>query len=164
MEELRGELPRLKSFATLSPIPGFRSWLAGLAGSSEGDRAHTGFAGLLARLDAPDWLEDRARRAELERELVPLCAYYLLRAKHGTEPADPVARFHLANGARLARINWLGDTSAAGMRRSAGMTVNYVYGLADLERNHEAYAKEGRVNAAARIESLSREASIDSKV
>jgi malonyl-CoA decarboxylase len=164
VEELQGELPRLKGFATLSPIPGFRRWLAGLADPGEGDRAHLEMVALLARLDAPDWLEDRARRAALERELVPLCAYYLLRAKHGTEPADPVARFHLANGARLERINWLGDTSAAGMRRSAGMTVNYVYGLADLERNHEAYSREGRINTTRRIDSLSREASIDARL
>ncbi len=54
-----------------------------------------------------------------------------------------MARFHLANGARLERINWLGDISAAGLRRSAGMTVNYVYDLADLERNHEAYTTQG---------------------
>ena len=158
VEELRSELPRLRAFATLSPIPGFRPWLAGLVGSSEDHHTHARFAGLLARLDAPDWFDDRARRAELERALVPLCAYYLLRAKQGTEPADPVARFHLANGARLARINWLGDTSAAGMRRSAGMTVNYVYALPDLERNHEAYSREGRVNAARRIESLAQTA------
>jgi malonyl-CoA decarboxylase len=154
VEELRGELPRLKGFATLSPIPGFRRWLAGLAESGEGDRLPDGLAGMLTTLDAPGWLEDRARRAELERALVPLCASYLLRAKQGTEPADPVARFHLANGARLERINWLGDTSAAGMRRSAGITVNYVYGLAELERNHEAYSREGRIRAARRIERL----------
>jgi malonyl-CoA decarboxylase len=152
--ELRAELPRLKAFATLSPVPGFRSWLAGVAASREGGRADNELDGLLARLDAADWYEDGARSAELERVLVPLCAHYLLRAKQGKEPADPVARFHLANGARLERINWLGDTSSAGMRRSAGMTVNYVYRLADLERNHEAYARHGRARAARGIESL----------
>jgi malonyl-CoA decarboxylase len=156
VDELRLELPRLKAFATLSPIPGFRSWLAGVAASCEGDCGDTELAGLLARLDAPNWFEDGARSAELERELVPLCAHYLLRAKHGSEPADPVARFHLANGARLERINWLGDTSSAGMRRSAGMTVNYVYRLADLERNHEAYARRGQARAARRVESQCR--------
>ena len=152
VEELRRELPRLKSFATLSPIPGFRSWLARIADSGEGDRTPSALGDLLIALDVPDWRGDRAQRAHLERELVPLCAHYLLRAKQGTEPADPVARFHLANGARLERINWLGDISAAGLRRSAGMTVNYVYDLADLERNHEAYTTQGRVSAARRIE------------
>jgi len=158
VEELRGELPRLKTFATLSPVPGFRPWLAGVAGSGAGHPDVAELAGLLGALGEPDWISDGARSTELERRLVPLCAHYLLRVKHGTEPADPVARFHLSNGARLERINWLGDTSAAGMRRSAGMTVNYVYRLADLERNHEAYAREGRTCAARQIESLSRDA------
>jgi len=151
VEELRRELPRLKSFATLSPIPGFRSWLARIADSGDGAPTHSALGDLLIALDVPDWRGDRAQRAHLERELVPLCAHYLLRAKQGAEPADPVARFHLANGARLERINWLGDISAAGLRRSAGMTVNYVYDLADLERNHEAYTTQGRVSAARRI-------------
>jgi malonyl-CoA decarboxylase len=156
VDELRVELPRLEEFATLSPIPGFRSWLAGVAACREGDCGNTELAALLGSLAAPDWLDDGARSAELERELVRLCAYYLLRVKHGGEPADPVARFHLANGARIERINWLGDTSSAGMRRSAGMTVNYVYRLADLERNHEAYARRGQARAAPRVESLCR--------
>jgi malonyl-CoA decarboxylase len=160
VEELRSELPQLKAFATLSPIPGFRPWLTGVADSRKGDGTDSELADLLAQLDGSNWFEDHARSLELERKLVPLCAYYLLRVKHGIEPADPVARFHLANGARLERINWLGDTSAAGMCRSAGMTVNYVYGLGDLERNHEAYSREGRTSAAHRIESLSREATI----
>src|SRR6185295_16168986 len=103
----------------------------------------------------PDWFLEGARNTELERTLVPLCAHYLLRVKQGAEPADPVARFHLSNGARLERINWLGDTSAAGLCRSAGLTVNYVYHLADLERNHVAYAREGRTRAARQIEWLS---------
>ena len=155
---VRGELPKLTTFATLSPVPGFRGWLASVAGSSAGDPTVAGLAGLLGTLGEPDWFSDRARSTELERRLVPLCAHYLLRVKHGLEPADPVARFHLSNGARLERINWLGDTSAAGIRRSAGMTVNYVYHLADLERNHEAYAREGRTRAARQIEWLSHEA------
>jgi malonyl-CoA decarboxylase len=87
---------------------------------------------------------------------VPLCARYLLHAKHGREPLDPVARFHLRNGARLDRINWLGDISAVGMRRSAGIMVNYFYRLADLERNHEAYSRDYDVVAASEIESLAK--------
>ena len=158
VEELGGELRQLKTFATLSPVPGFRPWLAGVAGSGAGQRIDAGLAGLIGTLGEPDWFADGARSAELERRLVPLCAHYLLRVKHGTGPADPVARFHLSNGARLERINWLGDTSAAGMRRSAGMTANYVYRRADLERNHEAYVRDGRIRVARQIESLAREA------
>ena len=67
-------------------------------------------AASLASLERSDWFEDADRSAELERQLVPLCAYYLLYVRRGDEPADPVARFHLRNGARLERINWLSDT------------------------------------------------------
>ena len=68
-----------------------------------------------------------------------------------------MARFHLGNGARLERLNWLGDTSATGLRRSAGLMVNYVYDLDDLERNHEAYAKNHLIIAARRFELMARE-------
>jgi len=150
-EDLGREFPRLKTFATLSPIPGFRKWLAGMA---DGRPA---LAGLLARLDQPGWLEDKAAAADMQRQLVRLCAYYLVRGKHGRDPLDPVARFHLGNGARLEKLNWLGDTSAIGMRRSAGLMVNYVYRLNEVERNHEAYAKEHRIAASRRFEVLARE-------
>jgi malonyl-CoA decarboxylase len=73
------------------------------------------------------------------------CARYLVSTVDGVGAQDPVARFHLANGARLERLNWLGDTSPTGLRRSFGLTVNYVYRLADLERNHDAYANRFRV-------------------
>ena len=95
-------------------------------------------------------------------ELSRLCAYYLLHAKHGKAPLDPVARFHLANGARLERLNWLGDTSEMGMRRSLGLTVNYVYRLADVERNHGVYAKDYRVVASREFERLAKHAPLAS--
>ena len=159
VDGLAGALPNLKTFATLSPVPGFRPWLAGLAESCEANGAGAVVAALLARLGAPNWFEDAALAAELERRLVPLCAYYLLRAKQGKAPADSVARFHLRNGARLERINWLSDTSTAGLRRSAGLMVNYVYRLADLRWNPPACASERKVRASRRLERLSKEAS-----
>jgi malonyl-CoA decarboxylase len=152
-EDLGREFTRLKTFATLSPIPGFRKWLASGTGLAEGDPRSAEISALLARLDAADWREDKAVRRELSR----LCAYYLMHAKLGSEPFDPVSRFHLGNGARLERLNWLGDTSAAGMRRSAGMMVNYVYRLDDVERNHEAYAQEHRVIASRRFSVLAKD-------
>src|SRR6266446_5669948 len=150
-EDLGREFPRLKTFATLSPTPGFRKWLAATADG------RPGLAELLVRLDGPRWLEDRSAAAEMQRQLVRLCAYYLLHAKQGLEPLDPVARFHLGNGARLEKLNWLGDTSEIGMRRSAGLMVNYVYRLDDLERNHEAYARDRRIIASRRFEVLARD-------
>jgi len=93
----------------------------------------------------------------LKTLLVRLCAHYLLRAKQGEDPLDPVARFHLANGASLDRINWLADSSEHGMSRSAGLMVNYVYWLAELEHNHEQYFKHHAVVASPGVERLARE-------
>jgi len=150
-EHLGREFPRLKAFATLSPIPGFRRWL------TEKSVQYPELTELLARIDAPGWLEDKSAGAETQRHLIRLCAHYLLHAKQGRDPLDPVARFHLGNGARLERLNWLSDTSLSGMRRSAGLMVNYVYRLDEVERNHEGYAKDGRIVAARRFAVLARE-------
>ena len=69
-------------------------------------------------------------------------------------PLDAVARFHLGNGARLERINWLGDCSARGMRESAGLMVNYLYDLDEIEKNHEAYANHGKIAAPSAVRRL----------
>jgi len=150
-EDLGREFPRIKTFATLSPVPGFRRWLGETA------TAHPELGAVLAKLDAPGWHEGGAASGDLQRDLTRLCAYYLLHAKQGHEALDTVERFHLGNGAQLERINWLGDTSPSGLVRSAGMMVNYVYRLDAVERNHEAYAREHRVVALHRIESLAKE-------
>jgi len=146
VEDLGREFPRIRKFATVSPVPGFREWLA----------ANPELAPLQAKLAQPGWWQDKELSEELRQELVPWCARYLLQAKNRREPLDPVARFHLRNGARLERINWLGDTSAVGMQRSAGVMVNYFYRLADLESNHESYTREYEVVATSEIESLAR--------
>jgi malonyl-CoA decarboxylase len=149
-EDLGREFPRVKTFATLSPIPGFRKWLTGNTAI-----AKAGLAPTLALLDEPDWTEAVLER--LQPALMKLCAWYLLHAKTGSEPTDAVARFHLGNGARMERLNWLGDTSKQGMARSAGLMVNYVYRLDEVERNHEAYVKEHQVVASARLAALARD-------
>lgn len=95
-------------------------------------------------------------RGDMQRNLLSLAAYYLLYAKQNREPLDAVARFHLKNGARLESINWLGDTSATGLQRSAGLTANYVYKLPDVERNHELYVRENKVRASREIETLAK--------
>ena len=156
-EDLRRAFPRLRTFATLSPIPGFRRWLASAAASLVGDRMPAELAALLSEFDGRDSLEDKTISAPMRGELSRLCAYYLLHAKHGKMPLDAVARFHLANGARLERLNWLGDTSEMGMRRSLGLTVNYVYRVADLERNHEAYARDYKIVASYEFERLAKQ-------
>jgi malonyl-CoA decarboxylase len=156
VEDLSKEFPRIKNFATLSPVPGFRKWLAEKAASLKMSSKLAPFGAAVAKLDSPHWMEDGASRAELQRYLLPLAAYYFLHAKQNQEPLDPVARFHLKNGARLERVNWLGDTSAAGLQRSAGLTANYVYKLPDVERNHELYLREHKVRASREIEALAK--------
>jgi len=150
-EDLGREFPRLKTFATLSPIPGFRKWLADTAAT------HTELAEITVALAEADWIERAGPGTHLRAELMRLCAYYLQRARQDDEPADAVARFHLGNGARMERLNWLADSSKAGMARAAGMMVNYVYRLKDVESNHEAYANKHLAVASPGLALLARE-------
>ncbi len=157
-EDLGKESPRLRTFATLSPIPGFADWLTAAGDSPVRTQVSPKLAQLIERLQQGDAVDLNAVDEELRGTIRRLCTYYLLQAKRGKEPLDPVARFHLANGAQLARLNWMGDTSQTGLKRSFGLTVNYVYRLADVERNHEAYAKQYRVVASIEFRRLGREA------
>ena len=154
VRELAAEIPRLRRFATLSPIPGFRKWLIR---ESQAERLPAGPDGGKIGLDgieAPDWRADAAPGEHSRAGLTRLCAHYLLRAKRGIHPLDPVARFHLRNGARLERINWLSDPSPTGLVQSAGMMVNYVYDEAAVVANHEAFVNEGRIAHSRAIASL----------
>ena len=160
VEDLRKHLPRLKTFATLSPIPGFRKWLAQQRESPEtvlvAVMADDETVRALAILDQHQPAESEWP-AELKQRLLAICAWYLLNGKRDSEPLDAVARFHLRNGARVERINWLGDPSPGGMRQSGGMMVNYVYDLGDLQHNHELFARGGEVAASGRVERLARQ-------
>jgi malonyl-CoA decarboxylase len=153
VDDLSRELRQIKVFATLSPIPSFRAWLKETAASMAGPFAER-LSELNTRLDHFDWVKDAHTSELLKQAVEPLCAYYLLNAKQDHEPLDPVARFHLRNGARLERINWLGDTSETGLRRSAGAMVNYVYRIGDLERNHESYMRDFTIAASNQIHVL----------
>ena len=150
-EELRRELPKLENFVTLSPVPGFMNWVR--QGQdvplTEEERE------VLRHLEQPSWFENAEVTAELRGVLEPLAAYYFLKARTSKgRLIDSVARFHLGNGARLERINWLGDLSPKALRDSAGIMVNYLYRLEDIEKNHEAYANEGEVVASTAVKRL----------
>jgi malonyl-CoA decarboxylase len=153
-EDLGREFPRLKTFATLSPIPGFTRWLESPGDAAARIHIPAKLASLVELIERGEPLDLGAIGAELRSATCALCAYYLLHAKRGHEPLDPVARFHLANGARVERLNWMGDTSPRGLRQSLGLMVNYVYRLADVERNHEAYAKQYRIAASSEFQRL----------
>ena len=154
-DELSAELPHIKTFSTLSPIPGFRHWLDDAVRNKVGDLPLTELGRRqLRQLNDPNWHLDKSAAAELEPVLLSLCAYYFLNIKKYGEPLDPVARFHLRNGARLERINWLGDCSPKGLRQSAGMLVNYVYEPKSVTQNHEAYVNDGEIISSSIVQQL----------
>ncbi|NNE23414.1 MAG: malonyl-CoA decarboxylase [Rhizobiales bacterium] len=147
--DLSKEIDSLKTFVTLSPIPGFMRWLD--AARTKG----TVDARALNLLDHAAWPKKKDAAKRLSDTMVPLAARYFLQEKRQDgKPLDPVARFHLGNGARLEQINWLADLSDRGMAQSAGMMVNYLYDLSDIEKNHEGYAEQGIIAASAAIKRL----------
>ena len=161
VDELRRELPGLRTFATLSPLPGFRRWLRDrldetgmLAHAPDGVAPERAPAALSDVLDRPT----PAAIGPWRQQLTVLAARYLVDEKRGDRPVDPVARFHLANGARIERINWMGDLSDKGLRESAGLMVNYLYRLGDIAGNHEAFVTQGRIAASGDVRALARSA------
>lgn len=162
VETLAQEFPRLKHFATLSPIPGLRGWLAkqGDAVLQELDdkqkaaleKAVGGLdaAHLLAALEDPASLKDKSP----VRQAALFCAArYLGRETAKGRPLDAVARFHLGNGARVERLNWAADLSSKGLKQSMGLMVNYLYDLKRLDR-HRSLLAQGKIPVSSEIESL----------
>src|SRR4051794_158749 len=153
VEELQRELPKLENFVTLSPVPGFMQWLkqADDVPVTDADRE------VLRNLETPDWFANPELTTQLRSVLEPLAAYYFLKARTPKgRLIDSVERFHIGNGARLERIDWLGDLSPKGLRESAGIMVNYLYRLEDIEKNHEAYANQGEIAASQAVKRLLR--------
>jgi len=167
-DDLSHEFPNIRTFATLSPIPGFNRWLEKQLAEEGGDELveelREGIAAAAGRLVVPSllqevlavegWHADETVSESLRPQLERLCARYL----HATRPdgrlLDPVERFHLGNGALIERLNWLGDSSAKGMEQSCGLMVNYLYRLDEVEKNHERYVAEGRIAASQQIAEL----------
>jgi malonyl-CoA decarboxylase len=157
VEELAREQPQLKTFVTLSPVPGFVRWLAAtMADDSASIVSDTDRVALQILAD-PGWVEEPEEDEGLRDAVLALAAHYFLLAKaRDGRPIDSVARFHLGNGARLERINWQGDISEKGLRESHGVMVNYRYDLKEIEKNHEAYANSATVVAARSVRQLLR--------
>jgi len=161
-EEISREIPNISTFVTLSPVPGFADWLARERARevstvlSDDDRA------ALAHLDTQGWWQMPNTRDAVREPLVRAAAWYFLhgRTKNGT-PLDPVARFHLGNGARLEQINWLADTSAKALSQSHGLMVNYLYDLKNIEKNHEAYAETRTIVTSNTVKRLARAAATE---
>jgi malonyl-CoA decarboxylase len=167
---LSGELPRLRRFCTLSPIPGFARWLARSVArpdlqardSEVTDRLRRDLASVqsalgdgVARLaeGIPPPLEAlQPARAPLER----VCAVYLMGLTSDNVPVDPVARFHLNNGARIERLNWAADPSPRGMKQSLGLMVNYLYDRRSIEANHERFVAREGIAASGEVRALAK--------
>ncbi len=167
VEALQGEFVHLKVFATLSPIPGFRAWLgknavcvlgtlddkrAAELGDALGARPPTAER-LMAAVDAGAALLALDAKAPVAQVLLQGAAQYLGREQTSGQPADPVARFHLGNGARIERLNWAADPSPKGLRQSCGLMVNYLYDLKRLDK-HRALVAKGRVPMSRAVEAL----------
>ncbi len=168
--QLSSEFPGLKKFATLSPIPGYMKWLGEALGEGKAKllkpaerkalteaAGRSGAKGTLKSLLADNqWAQDDGVAQALQGPLTRLAAHYLAEQKGRDEgrASDPVAHFHLSNGAIIERLNWLGDRSDNGYRQSAGLMVNYLYDLSRIDENHEAYTGAGRVTVSAEIKGL----------
>ncbi|HAO39452.1 MAG TPA: MCD, Malonyl-CoA decarboxylase MCD [Afipia sp.] len=155
VEEIKRELPNVHTFVTLSPVPGFAAWLTRERASETSPLLDGASRAILNALDTPNWADDPDIAEQVKAELLPLAAYYFIEAKGSRgHPLDPVARFHLGNGARLERLNFLGDRSEKGMQQSYGLMVNYLYALDQIEANHEAFAEKGQVASSSAVRKM----------
>ena len=164
VDYLLHELPHLKRFATLSPIPGFRQYLTKRL-ATEGDEIFNekerkeldqlrGNKQIVQLFATDDWLENEELSASLRNPMMRLCAHYLVREKCNQSARNPVTHFHLSNGARVERINWLGDKSENGRANSFGLMVNYLYKMSNIDRNHELYSESGEVATSKAVRAL----------
>ena len=169
LDDVTRELPAIKTAATLSPMPGYRKWLEDLV-EADGQTVftaaeHRALKGVvsgrpddgeaISALLASPWQRDQKAVEALRQPLTRLGATYLLTARNSfDEPSDRVARFHLSNGARIERLNFLADSSPQGMQQSYGMMVNYRYKPGDIEANHEAFKGAKRIVASNAVKSL----------
>ena len=151
--DLAQDLPKLKNFVTLSPVPDFTKWLFREHVNSENPEVAE-----IVRIIGSTTIEDHVKAlTAFEKPLSGLMASYLVNAKRANGlPFDPVSRFHLGNGASLARINWMADTSDNGIGQSAGMMVNYKYDLGTVESNHESYVCDKVVHTTREINSMAK--------
>lgn len=164
---LTKELPNIKTFATLSPIPRFTEWLSVYLKEggdpllkkkeckqiSELSKKTDPVKGILSLIKTKNWFKDETKCIILKKPLMRLCTHYLIHIKRKGRAFDPVANFHLSNGAKIQHVNWLGDTSEKGIKQSLGMMVNYHYRLNKIAENHEQYMKDGEVYASKEVSS-----------
>lgn len=148
VDSLSREFKNIKIYATLSPIPGFMTWI------KKGDIPEFAIKAGIARILEGKWHENKRIINMIKDDMLKLCAHYLINVKKSDKALDPVAHFHLSNGAKLERINWMADLSEKGLEQSAGMMVNYQYVLSDIDENHEAYSSENIIPISRMVKNL----------
>ncbi|HZL31919.1 MAG TPA: malonyl-CoA decarboxylase [Pseudolabrys sp.] len=157
VEEICRELPKMSTLVTLSPAPNFAGWLKAERAQENSAALNEADKDALATLDEAGWWLDAEKAEALRDPMMRAAAWYYLRARTPRGlPVDSVARFHLGNGARLERIDWLADVSEKGIVQSHSMMVNYLYDLDDIEKNHEVFAEQRSVVASNNVQRLLR--------
>ena len=153
-EELKRDLPNLKYFITLSPVPGFRKWLEQQRSLEKSEFLTSTDKSLLAKLNEEN-LSTEDDNDDLSSLVLTIASRYFLDARDEQgRLVDRVARFHLGNGAQLEHIHWRANLSSSGIRQSYGIMVNYLYDLTAIEQNHESFMTMGRVVASSEVEKL----------
>lgn len=161
VEDLKKSFPDLKEFVTLSPVPGFAAWLKNLAENEYEANADYPLTAKtrqnLLKIIEGEWASDPAAIEPLKPLVAAAAAHYLSAEKdRHNKPKDPVAKFHLGNGARLERINWPADQSENGLNSSFGLMVNYFYHLNEIEKNHELFVRTGEVKVSSEVSGLAK--------
>ncbi len=155
VEEVSRDLSRVTTYVTLSPAPNFASWLKRERTNAASQVLDDDDRATLAGLDNEGWWRSPDLAEKMREPFVRAAAWYYVRARNSRGlPVDAVARFHLGNGARLERLDWLADTSERALKQSYGLMVNYLYDLDYIERNHEAYAQQRTIVAASGVTRL----------
>jgi malonyl-CoA decarboxylase len=155
VEEVSREVPRVGTFVTLSPAPNFAGWLNRERNNAGSDALDEHDREALAALDDPNWWCAPELAEEVREPLLRAAAWYYMRARNSRGlPVDSVARFHLGNGARLERLDFLADASERALKQSYGLMVNYLYDLDYIERNHEAFAQQRAIVASSAVSRL----------
>lgn len=169
---MQKEFPHLGAFSSLSPIPGFTKWLLGLLGSQTKEHGRNGLftdseskelgeavggpvpETLKVLLSGSEWAQSEKLVQALQAPLMRLCAWYLYGEKHRGYALNPVANFHLQNGAVMWRINWMGDSSPRGLTSSCGLMANYRYFPEETGPNSTAYLGSKSIKASEQVLSL----------
>jgi len=144
--QLSVDLPAIKTYSTLSPVPGFAKWLKAELKIGKSNFLDADDIEILKLIADEKWIKNVKKCKALEKPLMKACAAYLVLAKSNEKPLDAVARFHFGNGAQLFRLNWMGNISTHGLEESCGIMVNYLYDTKQIESNHEVYVQNGELS------------------